>query len=127
MMLRAELPVQTKRTRSAAGVIARSFPRAWLGATPVQCGRERTESERELVVADAIEDRPPFLSWFENAGTSKKRKMARDDGEVDRAALRNLADRASSGALGDAGEKNGASGIAERFKEGGVEEFVDRS
>ncbi len=53
--------------------------------------------------------------------------MAGDDGEINGAALGDLAHGAATGALGDAGKQSGAGGIAEGLEEGGIEEVIERA
>lgn len=53
--------------------------------------------------------------------------MSRDHREIDGATLRDLADRAGAGALGDAGDEHGSGGIAQRLEERGIERAIDRA
>lgn len=72
-------------------------------------------------------DRAAEFGHREDAGVFQDTEVAGDDGEVDIAALGDLADAARAGALDEAAEDAEAGGIGEGPEEERIEEVVDGS
>ncbi len=89
--------------------------------------RQPAQDSDQLTGADAIEDDAASPGRGESAGPGHEAQMARDDGEIDRAALRNLAHRARAPALAQACEEPRPGGVAQRAKEARIKESVDRT
>ena len=88
---------------------------------------QRAQRPAHLGVTDAVEDRSAFLLGLEDTRAGERGQVARDHGEVDGAALGDLAHRAAAPALGNAGHEGSAGRIAEGSEEFGVQGGVDGS
>ena len=78
----------------------------------------------EIDVANGVVNGLGALLAGEHACTREDGEVARDDGEVDGAAVRDFTDRAGTGALCEAGEEGETGGIAQCAEEIGGERTV---
>jgi hypothetical protein len=96
-----------------------------VGGAILDCIRKVAERARDVSVAHRVAHHAPFTCGFDKAAACERLQMPRDDRKIDRATLRDLADRARAAALGHARKKQHTRRIAERFEECRIEEVID--
>lgn len=88
---------------------------------------EAAEQLAQVPVLDCVRHAASFLAGIENPRALEHLQVSRDDREVDRAALGDLAHGTSSPTLRQAPQQLGAGRIAERLKQARVEKVVNRA
>jgi hypothetical protein len=117
------------RAELAATVIGASFGRdfgVWVGGLAGFDGTgEDAEAMGEVGVLQGIGNDAALLADGEDSRAGEQGEMARDDGDIDRAAGCDFADVAVATALGDAGEEGEAGVVGEGSEKTSVEGCVD--